>query len=167
MINPQQIKKALVKLAEFKKRPHYNPVTVRYIVDNFDKHPLREAILYFCDVEPREYVARLTELSSVCRGQQVIDLATRMTGIDVRALLSGKTNITNGAWIKLQDCFDAIDDAKTGLLKLKQDFEYECSFDILFQDALRHAEFNWVTKKYNDNDLNEAWLSFQDFKKND
>ena len=163
-MNPQQIRKALVKLAEFKNRPHYDACTVRHIVATFETHPLREAILYFADVDPLEYTARLAEIVAVCKNKSTIAMFKRVTGVDVGAILDGKVNISNHTWGVIQDHFDVIEDISLGTIKLKEDFEYEASFDMWLMDAIKHSVFNWKTMTYNDDELNKAWLSFQDFR---
>lgn len=164
MINPQQIKKALVKLAEFKKRPHYEPATVRYIVENFDTHPLREAILYFCDTSEFELGMRYSDLLTVCCNKAMIQLVHRITGIDPQPILDGTQVLTNATWEHLKKHFDVLDDVSVGQVQLKEDFEHECGFDMWLQDAIKHSQFSWETMTYDDKELNEAWLSFQDFR---
>ena len=83
MLNPQQIKTALIKLAEFQKRPPYDVCVVRDIIANFDTHPLKEAVLYFCEVSPKEYTARLAELSQLCRSNAVVQLITDLAPLDL------------------------------------------------------------------------------------
>lgn len=109
MLNPQQIRRALVKLAEFKQREHYTPLAVQYIIANFNEHPLRDAIIYFADNDPKEYMARLAELRSVCRSRYLMERMYQETGIDVREILRGDTLITNAVWIKLREHFDLIE----------------------------------------------------------
>lgn len=109
MLNPQQIRKALVRLAEFKQREHYTPFAVREIISNFETHPLKEAILYFCENDPEEQRIRLFELGMVCRTNVMRDLATEHTGIDVRSLLTGEHIITNSTWLKLKQHFDELE----------------------------------------------------------
>ena len=167
MLNPQIIKQALVKLAQFKGRHPYDMCVVRDVIANFDAHPLRDAILYFADVSPEEYVARLAELKIVCRTNAMIDLATQRSGIDVRSILDGDQYITNAAWSALQAVFDSIDDAYENKDKLKDEFEHECSFDIFLACYVKDCGYSWASKKYtgaNAKELNEAWLSFQDFR---
>ena len=164
MINPQQIKKALVKLAEFKQRPHYDPCTVRHIIENFETHPLREAILYFCDIDPIEHRTRYVDLLGICRNNAMIALVERITGIDPKPLLDGTQKITNATWQHLQSHFDALEDVSETQVKMKEDFEHECSFDMWLAAAVQDSTFDWNTMLYNDNELNEAWLSFQDFR---
>lgn len=164
MITPQQIKKALVRLAEFKGRPHYDPVAVRHIIENFETHPLREAILYFADTSPAEEALRYMDLARICPNKAMISLASRITGVDIKAVLDGHIKITNALWQHLQKHFDVLDDVSETQVKLKEDFEHECSFDMWLQLSVQEAEFNWHTMLYDDKELNESWLSFQDFR---
>lgn len=167
MLNPQQIKKALIKLAEFQKRPPYDVCVVRDIIANFDTHPLKEAVLYFCEVSPKEYTARLAELSQLCRSNAVVQLITDKTGIDVKSILDGDVHINNGTWLQLKKHFDYIDDAINNRDKLKEEFEHECSYDLFLSAYIKDCGFSWAKKKYtgqNSDIVNKAWLSFQDFK---
>ena len=166
MITPLQIKQALVRLAEFKNRPPYEPCAVRHIIENFETHPLREAILYFADNCPIEEASRYMDLVNICGNKKaMVSLASRITGVDIKAVLDGHIKITNSLWQQLQKHFDVLDDVSETQVKLKEDFEHEASFDMLLQAALQESEFNWQTMLYDDNELNEAWLSFQDFKR--
>lgn len=174
MINPQQIRRGLIKLAEFKKQPHYGAEFVRSVIANFDHHPLREAVLYFCENCPKEYTARLAELRALCRSNVMIDLAFRTTGIDVRSILEGDMHITNATWDTLKTHFDALEDQavinyeKSRVRdKVRDEFERECQFDLFLQSYLNGMRFNVKTKKYegdNADVMNEAWLSFRDFR---
>lgn len=166
MINPQQIKRSLLKLAEFHKRPPYEPYAVRNIVENFDTHPLREAILYFCENDPVEQSARYVDLLDVCKNKAMIELTSRITGLNIKEILDGHKIITNATWAHLQKHFDVLDDVSENQLKLKEDFEHEAGFDMWLQDALQDSTFDWQDMTYNNNELNEAWLSFQDFRGN-
>ena len=169
MLNPQLIKAALVKLAQFQKRPPYDVCVVRDVIANFDSHPLRDGVLYFSDVTPKEYVARLSELERICRTKVMIELATVKSGIDVRAIRDGELNITNLAWSRLVSIFDSLDDAHENRDKLKDAFEYERQFDLFLATYVKECGFSWNRKKYtgeNADILNEAWLSFQDFRRN-
>lgn len=168
MLNPQLIKAALVKLAQFQNRPPYDVCVIRDVIANFNNHPLREGVLYFCEVTPKEYIARLAELERICRTKVMIELATVKSGIDVKAILDGELNITNAAWSKLQSVFDALDDAHENRDKMKDEFEYECQFDLFLATYVKECGFSWAKKKYtgeNSDIVNEAWLSFQDFKR--
>lgn len=109
MLNPQQIKKALIKLAEFKQRPPYEPIVVRTVIANFEIHPLREAILYFCEQDPSEQVARYDELKKLCCSHEVREHAERLTGLDIQSLHREETLITNAAWFKLLHKWDEIE----------------------------------------------------------
>lgn len=109
MINPQQIRKALVRLAEYKQRDYYTPIAVREIINNFETHPLKGAILYFCEHDPREYMARFRELKAVCKTRNRIDALSLASGYDVALILKGDTFITDNAWLCLQKYFDEVD----------------------------------------------------------
>lgn len=168
MLNPQMIKQALVRLAQFHNRPPYDVCVVRDVIANFNNHPLREAVLYFSEVSPKEYAARLGELRLVCKTNAIIDLASQKSGIDVRSILDGDMHITNATWQRLQSIFDALDDIHENRNKLKDEFEYECSFDLFLSSYVSDAGFSWGTKLYTGEYaqiLNEAWLFFQDFKR--
>lgn len=170
MINPQQIRQGLVKLAEFKKRPHYDPVFVRDVIANFACHPLRDAILYFCETCPKEYTARLSELHFLCRSNAMIDLACNITNIDVRAILDGDMHITNATWNTLRQYFDVLEDKSVESKRkdrVREEFEHECQFDLFLSAYLHGVAFNARSRKYegcNADVVNEAWLSFQDYK---
>lgn len=174
MINPQQIRRGLVKLAEFKKRPHYDVAFVRSVIANFDRHPLREAVLYFCDNCPKEYTARLAELRALCRSNAMIDLAMRTTGIDVRSILDGDMHITNATWDTLKTHFDTLEDhavikyeKSRARDKVREEFEHECQFNLFLAAYLNDIRFNTKTRRYegeNADEINEAWLSFIDFR---
>lgn len=109
MLNPQQIKRALVRLAEYKQREHYTPMAVRHIIESFNSHPLREAILYFCETDPHEQRVRLHELRTLCRTNVMRDLTTEHTGIDIRALLKEECIITNHVWMLLKKKWDELE----------------------------------------------------------
>lgn len=112
MINPQKIRRALVRLAEYKQREHYTPIAVRSIIQNFENHPLRDAILYFCDDDPKEYSARLSELRSVCRNADACKKLTEKTGFDVSNIIRGDALITDNTWMTLRKHFEEVEQWK-------------------------------------------------------
>lgn len=109
MLNPQQIRRALVRLAQFKQRPHYEPMFVRSVIEGFETHPLKWAVLYFCEHCPEEHKARYNELLAVCRNDNVVRKLSELSGIDVRSILLGECMITNSAWLALKKHFDGVE----------------------------------------------------------
>ena len=109
MLNPQQIRKALVKYCQWKERPPFEPCAVRSIISGFNSHPLREAILYFCEHDEHEQQLRMHELGILCRTNKIKEYAEHLTGLNIRALLCGDELITNTAWNLLKQHWDDID----------------------------------------------------------
>ena len=145
MLNPQQIRKALIKYAEWKKRPPFEPIAVRKIIAEFEHHPLKEAILYFCEQDPHEQALRVHELTGLCRTNKIRDYAEQLTGFNIRALMNGDEIITNKTWWVLKSYWDDIESKCFEDAEVRKQRKRKLPLKLVQIDMWGRDEFNKTT----------------------
>ena len=110
----QDIRQALIQIAERNNRPHYTACVVRDVLFAFHNdldHPLKRAVMNEVVVTVDiDGTSQLAQLKKFCLLYGMREILAQVAGVPLRTLrayLACERAITDKTWVKLQSSFDA------------------------------------------------------------
>lgn len=121
-INAEQIKKALIDIANINKRPNFEMAVIKdviFAVQNQCHHPLKERVLHHIENEieqrsktvDREQNMRLIKLRNVCTSESIKHYLAERSGICVKLInnmVKGRYEVTGSAWSSIEPVIDQL-----------------------------------------------------------
>jgi hypothetical protein len=126
-ITTQQVKTALIQIAEQSKRPHYGSFVVREVRDAIQKNSyhnlknlvLREIYIQYGDLYKPEPVVteiqnkeaffeKIVQVKNFYAGQKVLVRASGVSDRTISLLLRGKIELTVSVWEKIEPVIDKV-----------------------------------------------------------
>lgn len=125
-VNPDQIRQALIDIADLKGRPPFELVLVREVINsikNQQSHHLKEAVLSHIknklEAKKEEGLgsaARLSKLRTCCNTETLKNELANMTGLSyslINSMVRGRYEITTNLWLQVEPCLDQIAEKNT------------------------------------------------------
>lgn len=121
-INTEQIKKALIEIANSNKQPNFEMAVIRdvvFAIQNQCYHPLREKVLHHIENEiehrsrtvDHEQNMRLIKLRNVCTSEAIKSYLAEKSGIGIKLvnnMVKGRYEVTAATWATIEPVIDQL-----------------------------------------------------------
>lgn len=121
-VNAEQIKKALIEIANINKRPNFELTVIRdvvFAIQNQCYHPLKERVLHHIENEiehrsrtvDREQNMRLIKLRNACTSEAIKYYLAEKSGIGVKLInnmVKGRYEVTAADWASIEPVIDQL-----------------------------------------------------------
>lgn len=121
-INAEQIKKALIEIANINNRPNFELAVIReviFAIQNHCDHPLKERVLNHIEAESEkklravdlEQNMRLLKLRKVCTNDAIKQYLAERTGLCIKLInnmVKGRYEVTGTVWSSIEPVIDQL-----------------------------------------------------------